>query len=227
MNAVFISGTDTGCGKTAVGCALASAARALGLTVRVLKPVETGCREEDGRRVAQDAEALAHAAGDGAPADTLCPYRLRLPASPLVAARAEGLSIDASTLDKAFAEASAGADLLLVEGAGGLRVKLTHELDMAGLAARLELPLLIVARATLGTYNHTQLTLEAAAARGLRTLGVVVSHTTPELSAADRHNLDGLLEDLPVPLLGELPHGARELVPAVDIRALLRTIARA
>ena len=226
MNGVFITGTDTGCGKTTVGRVLAAAARAQGLVVRVLKPVETGCPEHAGRRGAPDAEALACAAGDDAPLDAICPYRLRLAASPAVAARAEGLRIDAGIITKAFEQAAARADLVLVEGAGGLRVRLNQDLDMAGLAARLELPLLVVARAALGTYNHTQLTLEAATARGLRTLGVVVSHTAPKLSAADRSNLEGLLGDLPVPLLGELRYGARDLSPPVDARALLRAIAQ-
>ncbi len=226
MNGLFITGTDTGCGKTTVGCALAAAARAQGLVVRVLKPVETGCPEHPGGRGAPDAEALARAAGDDGPPDAICPYRLRLAASPAVAARAEGLSIDVGRIEKAFEQAAARADLVLVEGAGGLRVRLGPEIDMAALAARLELPLLVVARAALGTYNHTQLTLEAAAARGLRMLGVVVSHTAPDLSAADRSNLEALLGDLPVALLGELGYAARDLAPPVDARALLRAIAQ-
>jgi len=91
---------------------------------------------------------------------------------------------------------------------GGLRVPITAALDMAGLARALELPVLVVARAALGTLNHTRLTLEAARGEGLRVVGVVVSHTAPALSAADRANLDLLPGLLDVPFLGELAHAA-------------------
>ena len=224
MKALFVTGTDTGCGKTRLGVTLAGAARRQGLRVRVLKPIETGCVESAGERRAADAESLARAARDDRRIDAICPYRLLLPASPLVAARAEGLHIDLVAIEKAFEQARDEADLVIVEGAGGLRVPISPTLDMAGLAQHLGLPLLVVARAALGTYNHTQLTLEAATARGLPILGVVVSHTTPDLSAADRSNLDGLLADLPVPLLGELAYGAQDLVPPVDTAALLGMI---
>jgi dethiobiotin synthetase len=112
---------------------------------------------------------------------------------------------------------------VLVEGAGGLLVPLAPQLDMAGLAQRLELPLVIVARARLGTLNHTLLTLEAAAARGLRVLGVAVSHTCPDLPDAQRRNLDALrarLERSGIAWLGELAHGAPRLAPDPFPRAL-------
>jgi len=91
---------------------------------------------------------------------------------------------------------------------------------MAGLAARLDLPLVVAARAALGTINHTLLTLEAAAARGLRVLGVAVSHTTAVHPPADQRNLELLLARLPVPFLAELPHGASQLA-RFDLAALL------
>jgi dethiobiotin synthetase len=143
-----------------------------------------------------------------------------------VAAREEDVAIDPKQLIRAHAEACEGADLVLVEGAGGLLVPIAAELDMAGLAATLGWPLVVVARAALGTMNHTWLTLQAAAARELPVAGVVVSHTAAELSAADRLNLDRLLEDLPVPLLGELPYRGMQLEPALDIRALVSSAVR-
>jgi len=217
VSAVFVTGTDTGCGKTAVGCALARSLRAAGKRVRVLKPIETGCA--DG--VPADALALAAAAGDGAPLERLCPYRFALPVAPEVAARAEGVAIDPARIEAAFSRAREDADLVIVEGAGGLLVPITPALDMAGLARQLGLPLVVAARAALGTINHTLLTLEAARARGLRVLGVVVSHTTAALSAADRRNLDALLERLPVPLLAELEFGAQCLPAGFDPASVL------
>ena len=217
MSAVFVSGTDTGCGKTAVACALARSLRAAGKRVRVLKPIETGC--VDGEPA--DARALAEAAGDDAPLERLCPYRFALPAAPEVAARAEGIAIEIALIEAALALASKDADLVIVEGAGGLLVPIAPGLDMAGLVRRLGLPLLVATRATLGTINHTLLTLEAARARGLRVLGVVVSHASAALSPAERRNLDLLLERLPVPLLGELTYGSRQLPANFDAAALL------
>lgn len=206
MNALFVSGTDTGCGKTRVACALARGLRAAGLRIRVLKPVETGCAEREGSLVPADALALAAAAGDDAPLERLCPYRLRLAAAPEVAARAQGIELESARIAGALALARAGADAVLVEGAGGLLVPLGAELDMAGLARDLELPVLIVARARLGTLNHTLLTLEAAAARGLHVLGVAISHTCAALGEGELRNLDALrarLERRRMPWLGE------------------------
>lgn len=216
MSAIFVTGTDTGAGKTAIACALARSARSAGLHVRVLKPIETGCaRGADGELVPADALALAAAAGDRAPLAQLCPYRLALPAAPEAAAAAEGAAIEFGPIADALALARKHADLVIVEGAGGLLVPIAPGLDMAALAARFDLPLVIAARAALGTINHTLLTLEAARGRDLRVLGVAVSHTTPALSPADRRNLDLLLARLPVRFLGELAHGAREL-PGFD-----------
>ena len=140
-----------------------------------------------------------------------------------MAAAHEGLRLDPARLDSAFEDSGRGADLVLVEGAGGLLVPLARGLDMAGLAERFGLPLLVVARASLGTINHTWLTLEAARARSLAVAGLVICHTTPELSKPERANLDRLLADLPVPLLGELPFAGTQLSPELDVVALLST----
>ena len=207
MKGLFVTGTDTGCGKTTVACAIARAAREAGQRVRVLKPVETGC--VDG--VPADATALGEAAGDERPLEELCPYRLALPAAPEIAARQERIEIDPDALQRAFASAADGADLVLVEGAGGLRVPIRAGLDMAELALLFGLPLLVVARAALGTINHTLLTLEAAKLRRLRVALVVFSHTEPALSEADRANLDLLLESPLLPQHVELAHGATGL----------------
>lgn len=218
MRGLFVTGTDTGCGKTTVACALARAARAKGMRVRVLKPVETGCLEADGERIPADAMALAEAAGDPRPVPELCPYRLALAAAPEIAARREGVSIDPDVLQRALATAAAEADVVLVEGAGGLRVPIAPGFEMAELALLLGLPLLVVARAALGTINHTLLTLEAASARRLTVAGVVFSHVEPELRAADRANLDLLRESSALPLHAELAHGAAAL--ELDVEAL-------
>ncbi len=221
MSGIFITGTDTGCGKTAVACTLARAAVREGMRVRVVKPIETGCPIEGGRPRPSDAGALALAADDRSPPDLVCPYALRLPAAPSVAAEAEGVDLDVDRIVKVVRSAGKESDAVIVEGAGGLLVPIRDGIDMAGLAARLELPVLVVARATLGTINHTQLTLQVAAQRGLRVLGVIVSHTEPDLLAPERANLSLLFRQLGRLLLAELPHGSGEFVAPVDVRRLL------
>lgn len=224
MNAVFVTGTDTGCGKTAVGCALARSVRASGRRVRVLKPIETGCESRDGELRPADALALARAAGDDAPLARLCPYRLALPAAPEVAARDANVKLELGPIADALALARRDADLVIVEGAGGLLVPIAPDLDMAGLAAALDLPVLVAARATLGTINHTLLTLQVARARGLHVVGLVVSHTTQVLSPADRRNLELLIERLPVPFVGELAHGDTQLPRSFEAAAFLSAL---
>ena len=194
----FVTGTDTGVGKTVGACAALRALRARGLEVGAMKPVETGVGPDG----PQDALALQHAAGGRDPLEIVCPLRFALPTAPTVAAADEGRAVELERIDAAFAEICDGRDLVVVEGAGGLLVPVAPGVDMADLARRLSLPLLVVARTQLGTINHTRLTLEVARARGLQVLGVVLNHTTPSLSDADAANLEVLRRE--VPLLGEV-----------------------
>lgn len=198
---LFVTGTDTGVGKTLVTAALARALRARGRDVGVLKPSETGVGAEG----PLDARALREAADAHEPLERICPQPFALPAAPAVAAAEEGRAVDRQAIHRAFEAVAHAHELVLVEGAGGLRVPLDAELDMAGLAAELALPLLVVARAKLGTINHTLLTLDVARARGLAVAGVVVSHGEGVLSEADARNLTWLRDHLGPDLVGEIP----------------------
>jgi len=202
MSALFVTGTDTGVGKTFVACALAAALRARGLRVGVMKPVETGvvCEPED-------ALALRAAAGDPAPLDDVCPYRLRAPLAPAVAARLEGVTLDVDRLVALARRRRREADLLLVEGAGGLLVPIAGRVTWAELASRLGLPLLIVAANRLGTVNHCALTARAAAAAGLSVRGFVLSRPAPEADESAATNADTIAALTGLPLLAELGHG--------------------
>lgn len=216
MNAtrgVFVTGTDTGVGKTLVACALVRGLRARGLDVGVIKPIETGV----GTGGPSDALALLEAAGSGDPLDDVCPQRFALPAAPSVAAEAEGRTVDVPAIRAAFRRVRARHDCVVAEGAGGLLVPAAGTLSMADLARELELPLLLVARAALGTINHTLLSLEAAAARGLDVLGVVISHSSGRISAADEANLDALRQALGAGLLAELRPVAAGARPELDL----------
>jgi len=198
---LFVTGTDTGVGKTVVSTAIVRGLRARGIDAGAMKPVETGVDE----RGPLDARALREAAGAADPLDLVCPLRFALPAAPTVAAANEGRSVQLGPIREAFGALRDRHDLVVVEGAGGLLVPVTEELDMAGLALELGLPVLVVARAALGTINHTRLTLAELERRGLECAGVVVSHAGGELSAADAANLEALRASLGEALLGEIP----------------------
>lgn len=201
MQGLFVTGTDTGVGKTVVACALVRGLRARGLDIGAMKPVETGVDE----RGPLDAQALRAAAGDADPLDLVCPQRFALPAAPTVAAAAEGRAVDLERIEAAFDELAGRHDRMLVEGAGGLLVPVDSRTDMADLARRLGLAALVCARASLGTINHTRLTLEVLASRGVPCAGVVVSHSGGPISEADRANLGDLRERLGDLLVGEVP----------------------
>jgi len=217
----FVTGTDTGVGKTLVACALVRGLRARGVDVGAMKPIETGVQAEGPR----DALALREAAGGGDALDTVCPQRFALAAAPTVAAAAEGRRVELGAVRRAFAALAARHACLVVEGAGGLLVPAAEGVSMADLAGELGLPLLVVARARLGTLNHTRLTLEVAAARRLALAGVVISHGSTPPTAAECENLAYLRAELGARLVGEIPCLALGELPdprCLDLDALLR-----
>jgi dethiobiotin synthetase len=221
---VFVTGTDTGVGKTVVGCALIHALVARGHDVGVMKPIETGVGPEG----PLDAIALREAAGASQSVEEVCPQRFALPAAPNVAAKAEGRAVDLALIRQGFDRIAAQCEFVLVEGAGGLLVPIRDHLAMVDLAIELGLPILVTARARLGTINHTLLTLEVVAARGARMAGVVISHADGTLSKADAANLSALRDTLGERLLGEIPPldrnpAAARAIPiaAIEVDALL------
>jgi dethiobiotin synthetase len=178
VSGYFITGTDTNAGKTYVTCALAERARQLGHKVFAFKPIETGCEPgPSGSLIGADQTLLVAAAGGWQQGPLRGLYRYPLPAAPLVAASQVGEVIDLALIQQAAHRGSeqAGITLTLVEGAGGWRVPITATADMSTLARSLALPVLIVARATLGTINHTLLTIEAVERDGSPLAGVVLS----------------------------------------------------
>ncbi len=187
---LFVTGTDTGVGKTMVSIALLRLAQRRGLTAIPFKPAETGCDPHPA-----DARALWLAArAPVAEADVVL-YAFRLPAAPAQAAAAEGARIDLQRIaDRASALAAKG-DFLLVEGAGGLLVPYAPGVTCADIAARLRLPLLVVARTALGTVNHTALTLREAARASLEVAGLILNRTTETEGPHETGNAE-LISDL-------------------------------
>ena len=194
-----ITGTDTGVGKTKVTRLLVQGLRALGRRAWVHKPVSCGgwdgCSSEDGR-------ALREVIGDDQPFGSVCPNEFPEPASPHLAAAADGWKLPGLTLARTIASLCRGQDLI-VEGAGGLLTPLCDErwslLDLC------DLPLLIVTRPHLGTLNHTALTARVA---GDRAIGLILNHHAelPD-TLATRHAAEELVEVTGLPLLAEIPFG--------------------
>lgn len=214
--ALMITGTDTGVGKTHVGCALVHALRARGLDVGVMKACETGVEAPwpplaaagEALPPGSDAEALQRASGCTAPLTDILPAALEVPAAPLAAARVAGVELDVEALEASFGRLRAAHDVTLVEGAGGLLVPITDDVNYADLARRLALPVVVVARTGLGTLNHTRLTELAVRGAGLELLGIVLDNPDGPVPDSDRANLAVLADMLDAPILAELPPGA-------------------
>ena len=194
----FITGTGTGVGKTFVTCTLARRARELGQQVFAYKPIETGCRRAGDRWIGSDQQDLVAAAGGWQTGPQAGAYQFEPPVAPSVAAARARTSI---SLDQCVAlpwDAIRGAspfehvDLVLVEGAGGWRVPITPRQDMSALAAASGLPVLVASLATLGTLNHTLLTVEAIERDGQRCAGVVLSQRPEDEVALVESNLEEL-----------------------------------
>lgn len=197
MTALFIGGTDTGVGKTTVAVRLIEALRAHDRTVAPYKPVETGCEiAADGALLPADARALLAATGGALALEDVNSYAYRPPVTPLVAAREVGETIELERIRAAYDLLRASHDDVVVEGCGGLLSPIGPGLDSLALARALALPLLLVARATLGTISQTLLAARAARAEGVPLLGVVLSRTTPEPPGPDDASNAAVIEEV-------------------------------
>ena len=201
MRGLFVTATDTGVGKTEVACAIVRAARARGEDVVGMKPAQSGHASGE----ASDAERLLAAAGGVEPLEAICPYTFEAPLAPAIAARVEGRSVSLERILDAARALAARHAAVVVEGAGGLLVPLTDRDTYADLATRLGLPALVVARAGLGTVNHTALTCEALRARGVRLAGIVLNRTAPIDDPSVPHNAAEIERLTGVRVLAVLP----------------------
>jgi dethiobiotin synthetase len=172
---LFITGTDTGVGKTLITGGIAHLLTRQGMRVGVFKPVATGCRTEMNDWVSEDAEFLAMCAGTHEPRTVTVPVCYEIPAAPLVSARAEKRPIDFEQIAAMYNYLCRNYDVILVEGIGGALVPLDEETSVLDMAAAMGLPTVVVARSRLGTINHTLLTLRAVRDAGLPLAGVVIN----------------------------------------------------
>ncbi len=210
MRGVFVTGTDTGVGKTVVAAAVCAALRARGERVAAWKPVVTGL-EEAGE---PDHELLARASGTQA--TEVAPFTFEPAVSPHLAAELAGSTIEPAALVASARAAGGGAEILVVEGVGGLLVPLTLGFLVRDLAREVGLPLVVAARPALGTISHTLLTVEAARAVGLTVAGVVLTPWPDVPSAMERSNYDTIerLTGVEVSTLPRLTRTDPELLAA-------------
>jgi dethiobiotin synthetase len=211
---VFVTGTDTGIGKTHASAALVRAQRACGRRAIGMKPVASGCRATPEGLRNEDAEALI-AASDPAPPYALCnPYAFAPPIAPHIAAGEAGVAIALDPIVDAYRKLAAMADRVIVEGVGGWSVPLSDVLTQADLARALKLPAVLVVGLRLGCINHALLSARAIAADGCVLAGWIANRIDPGMARADE-NLDTLRARIDAPLLGTMMHA-----PEADIDAL-------
>ncbi len=197
---IFVTGSDTGVGKTVVAGAIAASIKAQGLSVGVMKPVASGAKEIDGRLVSDDVVYLKKIIDSADDDDLVNPVRLKQPIAPTIAAAKSCVKIDIDKVWKAYEELASRHDFVVVEGIGGLMVPVDGRLFVADMACKMDLPLVIVSSDYLGTINHTLLTVEYAKSRDIRIKGILINMLK---------NSDDFVREIEkyshVPVLGTIP----------------------
>jgi len=205
---IFITGTDTGVGKTFVTSALAVRLTQRGIDVGVMKPIETGVSRSDKAR--SDGARLRRAAGSHDSIAEVSPYVFRLPVAPLSAARAEGTTVRMATIIRAFRALHQKHTLVVVEGVGGVHVPITSSLNVSDLIYRMKLPAIVVGQSGLGGINHALLTLHALRRRKIPIVALVLNQRRPvhtKTTHVQEQSTMSLLRRLAgVPLVGPLPY---------------------
>jgi len=217
MKGLFVTGTDTGCGKTRVSAALIEALRQQGRRVAPFKPIAAGAEWDDGQWRNDDALTLIEAAGGDWCYPEVNPYCFEAPVSPHLASVDEGVAVELSKILRAGEQLAAQADGVIAEGAGGWLVPLAADLDIADMALALNLPVVLVVGLRLGCLNHARLSELAIEQRGARLVGWIASQVDPDMQRVEE-NLQTLRERLSSPCLGILPWQAE---PRLDVERLL------
>jgi dethiobiotin synthetase len=215
----FITGTDTGVGKTIITAALIKAAKFFGLSACGMKPIETGClkskfkvkssklKVKEEVLIPSDGMFLRKIAGMNDPIDLVTPIRFQNPLAPFPASEIDGIPVDIDKIKTAYSELSKKYDAIFVEGIGGLLVPIKKDYSVLDLARDFGLPIIIVSRPGLGTINHTMLTVNYAIKEGLPVAGIIINHSQPSKSSlAEETNPEVIRQLSTVPLLGIFPH---------------------
>jgi len=205
----FITGSDTGVGKTVITAALALACQARGKKVGVMKPVETGVQGRDEKQ--SDAERLRRCVSPSEPQNVICPYSFASALVPITASRSEGIPIDITQITSAYQSMKTRYEYILVEGIGGLCVPISATHVVRDLITLLGLPCIIVSRTSLGAINHTLLTLEGLNLSGIQVLAIIFNHPhafpkTSEQILQCESTVHVTRELSRIPVLGPLQH---------------------
>lgn len=224
---IFVAGTDTGVGKTMVATLLLQAFGARGWRTAAMKPVAAGAQRRGGAWINADVERLRAAANVRSPRAVVNPCCFAPPIAPHIAAAEAGVSISLPRIREAYRKLARSADIVVVEGAGGLLVPLGAHSDAADIPRVLGLPVVLVVGLRLGCINHALLTVAAMQTRGLRLAGWIGNSVVPRM-ARRRENIQALCERISAPLLGVIPHGVagdgQRLAEGLDLDPLIRLV---
>tara|TARA_B100000686_G_scaffold272172_1_gene289179 strand:+ start:1989 stop:2714 length:726 start_codon:yes stop_codon:yes gene_type:complete len=217
----FITGTDTGVGKTVVTVCLLHHFKNLGIQAGAMKPVETGVII-NGKE--SDSEFLIRVGNLDDSIEDVSPYRLRAPAAPLIAGQMENISIDTRRIQKSFKVLEQKHQTVLVEGIGGLLVPINEDYLVADLARDLALPLIVVSRPVLGTINHTLMTLESAKKQGVNVKGIVINHCSEDDGGEiQEKSLEFIKAYSDVPVIGHLPWFPN-IIPDISTKSFIKKL---
>ena len=203
---VFITGTDTEVGKTLIAGGLARLFSNMGINVGVMKPVETGGEYKKGKLVGKDTEYLIRMSKIQDTYSHINPYILQHPLAPYVAAKLEGKKIYKKKILASFRNLTNKYDFLIVEGCGGFLVPITSNYMISDLAGDMKLPVIVVARAELGSINHTLLTLDYTRRSGLKVIGIIINRTSRNIQISEKTNPQTIKTFGKVPILGVVPY---------------------
>jgi dethiobiotin synthetase len=203
---VFITGTDTEVGKTLIAAGLVVTLQDQGIDVGVMKPLESGAPSFESAPIPKDAFYLKEISGIQDDLDLINPYCFQAPLAPGVAAEREGVEVDLQRIKGAYEELKGRHQFMVVEGAGGLMVPIAKETLLPELIKLLDLPLLVVTRSSLGTINHTLLSLAYCQQEGLDVVGLIISKSTPDVDPAEDSNSQLIAQFSKAPLLGAFPY---------------------
>lgn len=223
---IFITGTDSGVGKTHIGTRLAAHCLSQGLRVQPRKPVESGCvPDHSGNLIPADGLAYYAATGRNIALHSISPFRLKHALSPARASILENMHFTIDNLHQAVLNHTTATDFLLVEGAGGFHSPLAADGLNSDLATQLQLPILIVAQNRLGCINHTLLTLAAIYSKGLTPLAIVLNQTTATHDPSGQYNHDDLCKLCNIPVITNTWHNTPTEIPCCDTLFKLITLA--
>jgi dethiobiotin synthetase len=220
----FITGTDTGVGKTIITGALILSLRLLGIRACGMKPVETGCLREGDLLMPSDGMFIKTTAHMDESVHLISPCCFEKPLSPLTASQLEGTILDLAKIKKAFAQLKDNYDAVIVEGVGGLLVPLKQDYSVLDLAKEFGLPLIVVSRPGLGTLNYTMLTVNYAIREGLTVAGIIINyHCPPEDTLAEETNPEILKQISPAPVIGVFPY-LQDFEPGSIEKAIVKNL---